>query len=94
MLLGMKQQQLVPSIDVRTLPRSSRHPTVFSLFDQLAPGHSLELLNDHDPRPLRYLFDVRRTGSFHWDYLQAGSTVWRVRIHKLAGASDSAAAAG
>lgn len=84
MLADMTQQHLVTSIDVRVFPRSLRHPIVFSLFDQLGPEDSLELLSDHDPRPLRYLFDVRRPGGFDWDYLETGPLTWRVGLRKPA----------
>ena len=38
------------------------------------------LVNDHDPLPLRYQFEAQYAGEFTWDYLEAGPTVWRVRI--------------
>jgi len=45
-----------------------------------APGRGFVLVNDHDPRPLRYQFEAQYTGEFTWDYLEAGPRVWRVRI--------------
>jgi uncharacterized protein (DUF2249 family) len=77
-------QHLIPPIDVRPIPRPLRHALVFSMFDQLAPRTALELVSDHDPRPLRYLFDVKRDGEFDWAYLENGPQVWRVRIGKRA----------
>ena len=41
-------------LDVRVIPPREKHPTIFRTFDTLASGQSLVLLNDHDPRPLRY----------------------------------------
>ena len=38
------------------------------------------LVNDHDPKPLRYQFEAEHTGQFTWDYLEAGPQTWRVRI--------------
>ena len=41
-------------LDVRVIPPRDKHPTIFRTFDTLASGQSLVLLNDHDPKPLRY----------------------------------------
>jgi uncharacterized protein (DUF2249 family) len=38
------------------------------------------LVNDHDPKPLRYQLEAEHAGRFTWDYLKAGPDVWRVRI--------------
>ena len=38
------------------------------------------LVNDHDPKPLRYQFEAEHAGQFTWDYLGAGPDVGRVRI--------------
>ena len=38
------------------------------------------LVNDHDPKPLRYQFEAEHPSRFTWDYLEAGPDVWRVRI--------------
>ncbi|RZL91345.1 MAG: DUF2249 domain-containing protein [Variovorax sp.] len=61
-----------------------RHPLIFSTFDALAPGQSLQLVNDHDPKPLHYRFDDRCAGAFEWTYLESGPVLWRVQIGKLA----------
>ncbi|WP_346297202.1 DUF2249 domain-containing protein [Rhodopseudomonas sp. P1] len=86
--------QITTVIDVRLFPRPLRHPIVFSLFDQLTPERGLELVSDHDPRPLRYLFDVKRPGSFCWDYLESGPATWRVSIRKALQVPDCEAALG
>src|SRR5262249_33592822 len=71
-------------IDVREIAPRDRHPTIFSTFRSLAVGETLELINDHDPVPLYYQFQAEMPGDFGWDYIQAGPSVWRVRIKKLA----------
>jgi uncharacterized protein (DUF2249 family) len=43
----------------------------------------MELLNDHDPKPLYYQFKAELPGQFSWDYAQSGPEVWRVSIRKL-----------
>lgn len=71
-------------LDVRALPHAARHTRIFSVFGSLSPGGSFVLVNDHDPRGLRYQFDAEYTGRFSWDYVQAGPDVWKVRIGRTA----------
>ncbi|MEP6790135.1 MAG: DUF2249 domain-containing protein [Ramlibacter sp.] len=70
-------------IDVREIAPRDRHGLIFAAFDALKPGESFELLNDHDPAPLRHHFEHRSPGIFDWSYLQAGPILWRVRIAKM-----------
>ena len=56
--------QTASHIDVRTIAPRERHPLIFSAFDSLAPGEALELVNDHDPRPLFYQFIGRCRANF------------------------------
>jgi uncharacterized protein (DUF2249 family) len=69
-------------LDVRVIPPREKHPTIFQTFDALEPGESFILVNDHDPFPLRFQFEAERTGTFGWEYLESGPTVWRVEISK------------
>ncbi|HET9027787.1 MAG TPA: DUF2249 domain-containing protein [Trueperaceae bacterium] len=70
-------------IDVRTIPPRERHPLLFKTFDDLEAGQSFELVNDHDPKPLYYQFQVERSGTVEWEYLEQGPETWRVRIGKV-----------
>ena len=67
-------------LDVRTLVPAQRHRQIFAAFDALPAGGAFVLVNDHDPKPLRYQFAAEHPGGFTWDYLEAGPDVWRVRI--------------
>jgi uncharacterized protein (DUF2249 family) len=69
-------------LDVRVIPPREKHPTIFQTFDALEPGESFVLVNDHDPFPLRFQFEAERTGTFGWESLESGPTVWRVEISK------------
>ena len=69
-------------LDVREMAPRERHPTIFATLDALAPGEAFELVNDHDPRPLRYQLDAERPGAFTWSYIEEGPHDWRVRIGK------------
>ncbi|HUX23808.1 MAG TPA: DUF2249 domain-containing protein [Burkholderiales bacterium] len=74
------------NLDVRQLVPMQRHTTIFSTWQNLAPGNSFVLVNDHDPKPLYYQFDAEHPGEFTWDYLESGPETWRVRIGRTAAA--------
>jgi uncharacterized protein (DUF2249 family) len=69
-----------PELDVRRFPHGQRHDVIFTTFDALAEGAGFVLVNDHDPKPLRYQFEAQHAGHYSWDYLEAGPETWRVRI--------------
>lgn len=77
-------------IDVRSIPPRDRHPLIFSTFTQLPSGAAMELVNDHDPRPLYYQFNAELPGQFAWDYLEQGPDTWRVAITRLQAGSKTA----
>ena len=60
--------------------RATATPLIFSTFSGLSAGQALELVNDHDPRPLYYQFNAQMPGQFAWDYLENGPDLWRVAI--------------
>jgi uncharacterized protein (DUF2249 family) len=72
--------QTASRIDVRTIAPRDRHPLIFSTFNKLATGQALELVNDHDPRPLYFQFHNTVPGQFSWSYLEQGPDTWRVAI--------------
>lgn len=78
--MSQSQPQIV---DVRQTPPAQRHPLIFGTFENLQPGESFELVNDHDPKPLYYQFQAEHTGEFEWDYLEQGPQTWRVSIKKV-----------
>lgn len=67
-------------LDVRVIAPREKHPTIFSTFDLLQSGESMVIINDHDPRPLRYQLAAERPDAFDWTYLAEGPEVWRVQI--------------
>lgn len=68
--------------DVRKIPPPDRHPSIFHRFGTLTPGESIEIINDHDPRPLYFQFQQTYGDRFSWNYLQQGPDLWRVKITK------------
>jgi uncharacterized protein (DUF2249 family)/iron-sulfur cluster repair protein YtfE (RIC family) len=73
-------------LDVRELAPARRHESIFAAYQALAPGAGFVLVNDHDPKPLRYQFEAEHAGEHTWDYLEEGPRVWRVRIGRSVGA--------
>ena len=76
---------IIPTIDVRSIAPRERHPLIFTTFHQLAAGTAMQLINDHDPKPLHYQFLAEMPGQFGWEYLEQGPDTWRVAITKLGG---------
>ena len=69
-----------PDLDVRQVSHAQRHGLIFTAYRALHPAAGFVLVNDHDPRPLRYQFEAQYAGEYTWDDLEAGPKVWRVRI--------------
>jgi len=78
----MEQPEIV--LDVRQTVPMFRHPLIFTAFNLLRPGMTLELVNDHDPAPLRYQLVFEHQGEFEWAYAEQGPDVWRVAIRRVA----------
>jgi uncharacterized protein (DUF2249 family) len=76
-------QQAPEAMDVRALPPMQRHTQIFERFDTLKAGESFVLINDHDPKPLRYQLVAEYPGELLWEYLEQGPEVWRVRMGKV-----------
>lgn len=82
-------------IDVRTIPPRERHARILSAFDGLAAGQHLEIVNDHDPRPLRDHFALMHGDEgFSWNYLEQGPVTWRVAIARQAAPRSSSPCCG
>jgi len=71
-------------LNVTALEPKLKHPTIFVKFDELKPGQSLILHNDHDPKPLYYQLLGERGNIFTWEYLEQGPKLWRIKISKRA----------
>lgn len=93
---------LALQLDLRTVAPRDRHPLIFGHFDALETGQSMQLVNDHNPQPLRYQFEDRAAGQFEWRTLNAGPLLWRIEITRTArtaarravGAGDSCCSGG
>lgn len=70
------------TIDVRTLEKGYKKDIIFKAFEELLVGETMELVNDHDPKPLYQQFMLNYSEKFGWEYLEQGPEVWRIGIVK------------
>jgi uncharacterized protein (DUF2249 family) len=77
------------TLDVRPMPPRVRHETIFDRLDDLGPGDTLRLVNDHDPVPLRYQLQATRPEQFRWEVVEAGPETWAVDITNRAVVVDA-----
>lgn len=73
----------IATLDVRVIAPRERHPLIFSRLDALAVGEALLLLNDHDPKPLRYQLMAERPEQFNWEPQEEGPEEWKIRISRV-----------
>jgi uncharacterized protein (DUF2249 family) len=71
-------------IKVADIEPRHRHTILFRLFEHLAPDDSLQIVVDHDPKPLRLQLEARHGARCNWSYLEKGPDIWRVRLRLLA----------
>ncbi len=70
-------------LDVRTLRKPDKHPTIFATYNALDVGSGFVLVNNHDPKHLHDEFEAGLPGSYGWEYLDRGPKVWRIAITRL-----------
>ena len=70
-------------LDLRTIPVFERHPKIFDTWESIAPESTLQIINDHDPKPLHYQFEGEYKDSYTWEYVTKGPSDWVVNITKL-----------
>ncbi len=72
-------------LDARKIAPPQKHSTIFNTFKNLEENQAFILVNDHDPKPLRYQMSAMMGDSaFQWEYLEEGPEVWKIRIAKNA----------
>ncbi|WP_439492070.1 DUF2249 domain-containing protein [Bosea sp. (in: a-proteobacteria)] len=72
-------------LDVRTIPPTIRHATIFGIIERLDPGATFSIVNDHDPAPLRRQIETRYPGGYSWTYVVEGPHYWQVEIGRAEG---------
>ena len=69
-------------INVRDIDPQHRHTIIFQLLDHVARDASLQLIADHDPKPLRFQLEEKHGLRCQWTYLEEGPDVWRVQLRQ------------
>ncbi len=69
-------------IHVKDIDPRHRHTIILQLFAHLPPDNSLQLVVDHDPKPLRYQLEAVHGARCQWTYLEQGPDCWRVRLQQ------------
>jgi len=72
----------VQILDLRPMPPFERHKKIFQVWDELKTNETLRIINDHDPKPLWYQFEVEYKDKYEWEYEQKGPQDWIVNIKK------------
>ncbi|OGX25412.1 MAG: hypothetical protein A3J51_04305 [Omnitrophica WOR_2 bacterium RIFCSPHIGHO2_02_FULL_45_21] len=71
-------------LDLRAVAENERHPDkIMNAWKELARGDVLRIINDHDPKPLRYMFQIEFKHTFAWEYKRQGPDEWIVEIKKI-----------
>ncbi|QMV44519.1 DUF2249 domain-containing protein [Cohnella cholangitidis] len=70
-------------VNATEYPPHLKHKVIFETFNRLQPAEAMLLINDHDPKPLRFQFESIHAGQFSWEYVEQGPIVFQVRIGKL-----------
>ena len=70
-------------LDLRPLQPVERHKQIFERWGKLAPGDTLKIINDHEPKPLYYQFEAEEKGRFEWEYEEQGPVDWIFKIKRI-----------
>jgi uncharacterized protein (DUF2249 family) len=73
------------------MPPWERHPKILEIWDKLPVGDTIELVNDHDPKPLHYQFIMEHSGEFEWESEEKRPREWVAHIKRIATAQQFAA---
>jgi uncharacterized protein (DUF2249 family) len=76
--------QYSATVNATEYPPHLKHKVIFETFAKLNPSESMLLINDHDPKPLRFQFESMFPGAYSWEYVEQGPVNFQVQISKLA----------
>lgn len=71
------------TIDVRTLEKGFKKDIIFKAFEELSVGETMELVNDHDPKPLYQQFMLNYSEKFVWEYFEQGQKYGELELLKI-----------
>ena len=58
------------TVMVPDYPPREKHPAIFNTFHSLQSGEIMQIINDHDPKPLYYQFMVEQQINLHGSILK------------------------
>ena len=70
----------IPALDVRVIPHAVRHAAIFGALGGLRPGQQMDLVADHEPRPLLAQLAEREGEAVAHEYLERGPEAWTLRL--------------
>ncbi|MCZ2393199.1 MAG: iron-sulfur cluster repair di-iron protein [Chitinophagales bacterium] len=71
-----------PIVNVPSIEPRLKHFTIFQTYENLEPGQSMIIRNDHDPRPVYFQLANKHGDTFTWEYLQQGPQWFIIRVSK------------
>lgn len=78
-------------LDVRSVEPKHRFEQIMGAYQDLAPGETLELIVDHDPKCMYYTLEAEHgPETFSFEYLEDGPKVWQVHVEKEAALEPAA----
>jgi len=80
---GEHMSARIETLDLRHLPPHERHAKIFQTWNLLESGETMKIINDHDPKPLRYQFEAEQDGKFQWEYEKEGPVDWIVNVKRI-----------
>lgn len=67
-------------LNVPIIEPKHKHETIFHVFENMNPGESFIIHNDHDPKPLYYQLLNEHGETFSWEYLTQGPQWWDIKV--------------
>ena len=67
-------------VNVPDISPQYKHATIFHVFENLNPGESFIIHNDHDPKPLYYQLSSEHGDVFTWEYITQGPEWYDIRV--------------
>ncbi len=80
--MSISKNKLVKTLDLRELSPPERHARIMELWSSLKEGEAFRIINDHEPKPLYYMFSAEYPGQFEWKYEKQGPDEWVFVISK------------
>lgn len=69
-------------LNVSNISCDVKHGMIFKQYEELNPGESFILINDHDPKPLITQFISKHGEEFEHEYLLKGPNEWKLKFSK------------